>query len=83
MILGRALRSILLLGASLAVAENSDGTALYATDFQTNADGFIRILVLDRGRVVEEGTHEDLLQAGGLYARIAQKQRLERELEAL
>ena len=35
--------------ASLAVAENSDGTALYATDFQTNADGFIRILVLDRG----------------------------------
>lgn len=42
-----------------------------------------RILVLDRGRVVEEGTHEDLLEAGGLYARIAQKQRLERELEAL
>src|SRR5690606_35830006 len=30
--------------ASLAVAENSDGTALFATDFQLDADGFIRIL---------------------------------------
>ena len=42
-----------------------------------------RVLVLDEGRVVEEGTHDELVQAGGLYARIAQKQRLERELEAL
>ncbi len=42
-----------------------------------------RVVVLDRGRVVEEGTHEELLEAGGLYARIAAKQRLERELEDL
>jgi uncharacterized membrane-anchored protein len=35
--------------ASLAVAENSDGTALFATDFQLDADGYIRILVADRG----------------------------------
>jgi uncharacterized membrane-anchored protein len=34
---------------SLAVAENSDGTAVYATDFHTDAEGFVRILVLDRG----------------------------------
>ena len=29
-----------------------------------------RILVLDAGRVVEQGTHAQLLAAGGLYARL-------------
>jgi ATP-binding cassette, subfamily B, bacterial len=36
-----------------------------------NAD---RILVLDAGRVVEEGTHQSLLARGGLYARLARLQ---------
>ncbi len=27
-----------------------------------------RVLVLDEGRLVEEGSHEDLLRAGGHYA---------------
>ncbi|MDB5653696.1 MAG: hypothetical protein JWQ94_1309 [Tardiphaga sp.] len=35
--------------ASLAVAENSDGAAIYATDFQPGPSGFVRILVVDRG----------------------------------
>src|ERR1043165_4467638 len=35
--------------ASLAAAENSDGTALYATDFQSDPAGFVRILIADRG----------------------------------
>ncbi|MDP9274399.1 MAG: ABC transporter ATP-binding protein, partial [Chloroflexota bacterium] len=29
-----------------------------------------RILVLDRGRIVEEGTHTELLTRGGLYHRL-------------
>jgi ATP-binding cassette subfamily B protein len=33
-----------------------------------------RILVLDHGRIVEEGTHGSLASAGGLYARLAKLQ---------
>jgi ATP-binding cassette subfamily B protein len=37
----------------------------------TRAD---RILVLDEGRLVEEGTHQSLLGNGGIYARLAELQ---------
>jgi ABC-type multidrug transport system fused ATPase/permease subunit len=40
-----------------------------------------RVVVLDDGRVVEEGTHAALLARGGLYARLWQRQQLERTLE--
>jgi ATP-binding cassette subfamily B protein len=33
-----------------------------------------RILVLDQGRIVEEGTHDSLAARGGLYARLAKLQ---------
>ena len=39
--------------------------------------GADRIYVIDRGRVVETGTHADLVAAGGLYARLAGSQDLE------
>ena len=35
--------------ASLAVAETNDGDALFATDFQPDPAGFVRILIVDRG----------------------------------
>jgi ATP-binding cassette subfamily B protein len=40
-----------------------------------------RIVVLDAGRLVESGTHHELLAAGGLYARLAEEQAQEEELE--
>jgi ABC-type multidrug transport system fused ATPase/permease subunit len=33
-----------------------------------------RILVLEKGRVVEEGTHHDLMKAGGHYSRLKELQ---------
>ncbi|MDR3792452.1 MAG: ABC transporter ATP-binding protein [Terracidiphilus sp.] len=39
-----------------------------------------RIAVLNRGRIVELGTHEDLLALNGYYASLSSKQQLEEEL---
>lgn len=41
------------------------------------------ILVLDQGRIIERGTHDELILSGGLYAQFAEEQRVESELEAL
>ncbi|MEM1199421.1 MAG: ABC transporter transmembrane domain-containing protein [Pseudomonadota bacterium] len=40
-----------------------------------NAD---RILVLDEGKVVDEGSHDELVKKGGLYARLASLQLMDR-----
>ena len=50
--------------ASLAAAENSEGDALFATDFQPDTAGFVRVLVLDRGLGPE--------RAGALVQRIVE-----------
>jgi subfamily B ATP-binding cassette protein MsbA len=39
-----------------------------------------RLVVLDHGRIVEEGSHADLLELGGLYARLYRRQFREPEL---
>ncbi len=41
-----------------------------------------QILVLDQGRIVERGTHDELIRHGGLYAELHKKQLLEEELAA-
>jgi ATP-binding cassette subfamily B protein len=41
-----------------------------------------QILVLDDGRLVERGRHEELVTRGGIYAELYRKQLLEEELEA-
>ena len=41
------------------------------------------IVVLEKGRIVEQGTHADLVAAGGYIADLSQKQMLEEELEAI
>ena len=38
-----------------------------------------RILVVDGGRIAEEGTYEELIAKGGLFADLVERQRLDQE----
>jgi ATP-binding cassette subfamily B protein len=39
--------------------------------------------VLDDGCVAEEGTHDQLVKHGGIYAAFAEEQQMEKELEEI
>jgi ATP-binding cassette subfamily B protein len=67
-----------------AIERAAEGrTLLLITHRVAAAQRCDRVVVLDGGKVVEEGTHAELVTRGGLYARLAERQALEAELEAL
>jgi ATP-binding cassette subfamily B protein len=41
------------------------------------------ILVLDEGKIIERGNHDELVRRGGVYAELYQQQRLSEELEQI
>jgi ATP-binding cassette subfamily B protein len=52
----------------------ADRTTLVIAHRLATVQRATRILVMDEGRIVEEGRHAELLRKGGLYARLAELQ---------
>jgi ATP-binding cassette subfamily B protein len=71
--------------AILAAIERqaSRRTVLLVTHRIAAASRCDRVVVLDEGRVVEQGTHDELVRCGGIYAAFAEEQQMARELEEL
>ncbi|WP_310620202.1 ABCB family ABC transporter ATP-binding protein/permease [Flexibacterium corallicola] len=67
--------------SALDVVSQNRTTVVIAHRLSTviNAD---QILVLEKGRSVEQGTHSELLEKGGLYASMWDRQREVKEVEA-
>ena len=65
--------------AEAGIYENFDSlvgekTAVYISHRMSSCKFCDRIVVLDQGEIVEEGTHEELLEQNGIYAKLYQTQ---------
>jgi ATP-binding cassette subfamily B protein len=58
-------------------------TVLLVTHRIVAASRCDRIIVLDEGQIVETGTHDELVRAGGIYAAFAEEQKMASELEEI
>ncbi|KAA3611077.1 MAG: ABC transporter ATP-binding protein [Calditrichaeota bacterium] len=56
-------------------------TCLWVSHRISSIKGADKIIVLEQGKIEEQGTHEDLLLNNGLYANLYEKQKLEETLE--
>ncbi len=59
-----------------------DRTSILLTHRFNVLDRVDRIYVLDDGRIVERGTHADLLESGGVYADMYHRQQVEKDIES-
>jgi ATP-binding cassette subfamily B protein len=57
-----------------ALSQSRDATVVLSTHHLANARFVDRIIVLDEGRIVADGSHSELMRAGGLYADMFVKQ---------
>jgi ATP-binding cassette subfamily B protein len=71
--------------AILAAIERqaSERTVLLVTHRVAAASRCDRIVVLDEGKIVEQGTHDELMRKGGIYAAFAVEQEMASQLEDL
>lgn len=60
-------------------ASLKDKTAIMITHRLNILADFDRIIVLDDGKIVEEGTHQDLIRSGGYYSEIFEQQQVQEQ----